>query len=220
MTNVKYLFYGFGKLSRFAAEMSVPPVVNRRAIWETYGAGKAGTVEDGIVHFTNGLASAITDYAPTRADAEAIGMPTLRRVTITPRTNKAAVSNETQQYVNYILDSVVGVRTFYSNNAESTSVIAAATISNSYIGPTKGIGVPFFDLIADYQARASGVGNDVVMYDDTKPVTFAGDPLVNPAITGPPEILGRDMGVDPRIILELPAKLANIPSLQSMGLAP
>jgi hypothetical protein len=102
----------------------------------------------------------------------------------------------------------------------STFLLYDATITNSYAGPIKNGSLPLFSTLAEYQAKVPGVANDVVIFNGTKPVICAGDPLVDPTITGPAEILGKGMGVEPQIIFDLQAKLASGPTLQSFGLAP
>lgn len=216
-TNVRYLLSGIGNLSRFAAFMPLNSD-GRRAIYQTFPPYSLGKVENGIINFVSSGSAYITDYAPSRANAEALGTPTLRNVTITPGTESASVSVETQRYIDYIFENVAGLRTVFTNDMNSTFLLSNATITNSYVGPIRNGSLPLFNTLAEYQAKVPGVANDVIMFNGTKPVTFAGDPLVDPTITGPTEILARGTGVDPRVIFNLSSRLTNVPTLQSTGL--
>lgn len=219
ITETDALMWRLGKLHKFTAQMRAIGSGQRRSIFDSFNT-PAGIIEDGVVKFPQSTACWITEFNSTQAQAEALGSPTLRRVVITPHPEGAAVSPSTQNFINYVFEDVVGVRTISTTDQNSARLLYDATMSNSYIGPTSTGGVPLFANLAAYQAKVPGVGNDVVMFDQTNPVTFAGDPLIDPTITGPAEILGLGMGVDPAIVLALPGLLANVPTLQSTGFAP
>lgn len=218
-SNVRFLLNGIGNLSRFAAFMP-PSSYGRRAVYSTFSPYPLSKVENGIINFVSSGNAHISDYSPSQSTAETLGTPTLRNITISPGTGSASVSVETQRYIDYIFENVAGVNTTFTNDPNSTTLLYDATIRNSYVGPLRNGSIPLFNTLAEYQAKVPGVANDVIMFDGNKPVTFAGDPLVDPTITGPAEILGKGMGVDPQVIFSLPAKLENVPSLQSVGLAP
>lgn len=215
-SNVNRIFSGFGILSRFAVDLDDNANLRRVSI---FAGRSAGTVQDGVVRFSYPGAY-ITDYAPEPSNAEAIGTPVVKRVTIVPNTARAGLTTGTQRFISYQFEDVAGVRTLSTTDPQSPNLLLKATMRNSYIGPTRGDEGPLFATLADYQAKVPGAGNDLVMFDPTKPLTFAGDPLVNPTLTGPAEILGKGMGVDPEIILDLPRKLARVPSVQSLGFTP
>jgi hypothetical protein len=216
-SQVGYIFDGPGNLRKFRASMVVR--AGGCAFWNF---GPNGTCEDGVVVFPSSGNRYITGRnTANQAAAEALGSPTLRRITISPALDRMHLVEAHQRFVNYVIEDTAGIRDRVGvTDPNSTLIALDATATNSYFGPTTTGGVPLYSTLGDYQAKVPGIGNDVVMYNNTKVVTFAGDPLVDPTITGPAEILGLGMGVDPAIILALPAKLANVPTLQSMGLAP
>jgi len=209
---------GTGNIRKFTADLVV-----RSGQCQVWTFGPCGVCEDGVIKFPSSGNRLFTGQSTaSQAATEALGTPTLRRVTVTPVLGfNIHITESTQRWVQYVIEDTAGIRDRAGiTDPDSTLIALAASASNSYFGPTTTGGVPLFASVAAYQAKVPGIGNDVVMYDNTKPVTFAGDPLVDPTITGPAEILGKGMGVDPAVILALPAKLANVPTLQTFGLAP
>jgi hypothetical protein len=221
-SGIRTVMQGEAHVSRFA--LSLKGVTNFSNIFVRPPAGK---IEDGVIFYdASAMASSsrviVGANLTTQAAAEAYGTPTIRRVTFANSPLRVGLQSTTHQWLDLVVeDSVVG-RTVVTTNTDATTFVAAATLQNSYIGPTANntTGPSTFANLAAYQVKVPGAANDVILYDGSKPVTFAGDPLIDPTITGPAEILGLGMGVDPAIILALPAKLANVPTLASMGLAP
>jgi hypothetical protein len=133
---------------------------------------------------------------------------------------RGGTTESTQRYIKYVFENTVGVRTAYTDDINSSILLANASMSNSYIGPVNSRGNQLFSTLADYQARVPGAANSTVMFNQNEPATFAEDPLVDPTLTGPASIVGKGMGVNPQIIRDLPAKLHVVPTLQSMGFKP
>lgn len=221
MIEVRGIMAGQTHLKRFSAGLT-----GRFNSSFVFHRAPAGVVEDGVIDFdqiamssSNRVISGSNNN--TQAAGEALGTPTIRRITFAKSPLRAALqTTNLQKYIAFIFeDSVVG-STVRNNNADSEIYINSATIKNCYIGPIKTNGLALLGTLAEYQEKVPGAEEDVILYEGTLPVTFAGDPLVDPTITGPPGILGKGMGVDPQIILDLPSKLTNVPTLQSMGFAP
>jgi len=221
LERVGFVVAGRARIRRFSALMKSNPSGNRSGFM---AGSRSGELEDGVIRHVEedpvSTRRVISFNNSTQASSEGLGVPKLTRITAATSPIRFAENSSNQKFITAVVqDSIIG-RTITAADASTNRFLNASSLSNSYIGPTKSDGTPTFATLAEYQAIVPGVSNDVIMYDATKPVTFAGDPLVNPTITGPAEILGKGMGVDPAIILDLPAKLTNVPTLQSMGLQP
>ncbi len=219
ITNCDSLLNGNALLRRFTAQIRDIAFGERRELFNSFNKA-CGTLEDGIIKFPQTNECFVTPFAPTQAHAEALGTPTLRRITITPPNMRGGTTESTQRYIKYVFENTVGVRTAYTDDINSSILLANASMSNSYIGPVNSRGNQLFSTLADYQARVPGAANSTVMFNQNEPATFAEDPLVDPTLTGPASIVGKGMGVNPQIIRDLPAKLHVVPTLQSMGFKP
>lgn len=190
--------------------------------FNVFGFG-SGTVEDGVmIKGSGGGSFRPIDYVPSSdAAADAIGTAVFRRVTSDGSVERVQTSTGVLDHLLLTIeDTIFGATVFDNVTTNQTNQPLRATISNSYVGPIKNGLLPLYASLADWQAYAPGVANDVVMYDGNKLPTFSGDPTANPTLTGPAEILGLGMGVDPAIITALPTTLASVPTLASMGLTP
>lgn len=220
ITDCDIILWRVALVRRFTASFKALSVGQRREVFGTFQA-PCGTLEDGVIKFPQTAECFITPFTgASQANAEALGTPTLRRITVTPHNAQAGTTGSTMRYINYVFEDTVGIRALSTTDPNSTNLFLDATATNSYVGPTTTGGTPLFANLAAFQAKVPGIGNDVVMFDETKPVTFAGDPLVDPTITGPAEILGRGMGATPSLIQALPTLLSNVPTLQSVGVSP
>lgn len=182
---------------------------------------EGATLEDGALTIASGTFRILNTFLAFNnfAAADALPATTLKRLTIRGLTQWEKQATLHPYLAAVVEDSVIGSMVF-TTNKDDVRFLTKATIENSYFGPNTNGGVPLFANLAEYQARVPGVANDVVMFNNNLPPTFAGDMLVNPTLTGPAAILGKGMGVDPAIIAALPTKLANVPTLVSMGLVP
>lgn len=179
------------------------------------------TLTDGLITTDDTDVLNFLDISPwTNQDSDDSATFVLTRLTFAKPTLEFLRSTTANEFLNLtISDSVVG-RSDVGATTGNVTFFERATITNSYFGPTNSNGDALV-TVSEYQSFVPGVGNDVIPYSNNAQVTFSGDPVQNPTITGPANVVSAGMGVSPTVINTLrDTTLSSVPTLASMGLIP